>query len=99
MKICSICNLTSPIAATYCIECGALFQANTGVTYKLDTKPPAVYYEDCGPYIPLRRDEVIPEMSGARLILSDDNYYILDVESRKAYTYAEYLDLLKSRLR
>ncbi len=35
MKSCSYCNGTSPINAKFCINCGALFQANVGSTYKL----------------------------------------------------------------
>lgn len=49
MKYCYYCNdmFGSPIEALYCINCGALFQANTGRTYKLT---PA-HEKEIGPYI------------------------------------------------
>jgi dTDP-D-glucose 4,6-dehydratase len=49
MKYCSYCNGDSPIDAVYCINCGALFQANTGQTYKLASaqeKTTVAYIQD-----------------------------------------------------
>ena len=51
MKTCSQCNQTSPFNSTYCIMCGALFQANTDTTYKLEDTV-EIGNKTVGPFIP-----------------------------------------------
>lgn len=88
MKTCSHCNQTSPVDAKFCIECGALFQANTGITFKLSPQ-----------YKPPTNNSPAPKPSGAALVESGDyNALLYVIKTNDPDKILQFIDAHRSGL-
>ncbi len=101
MKFCSYCDdkLGSPIEAKHCINCGALFQANTGKTHRLNQKSSSdnmpygdlieygTKHHEIGPFIPLENEPIYMTRAQVWKLLQDEHF---SVRSPNMYEPTEY---------